>query len=77
MSLKDRIIELLVDTSCNYQEIGDYLGTSRQRIHQVAKESGLERGHSGSPRQYETSDILSLWKEGLMVKEIADTLSCS
>jgi len=62
-----------------YPEIADIIGCSRQRVHAVAKMAGLTR--NTEPRNYRSDvtveRVLELYHDGLLVKNIARTLSCN
>ena len=74
-------VENLMNEGLTYREIGDRLNISYQRVHQIAKEHGLDHLHH---RGYkiaakitpEVNDkIISLLKSGKRIKEISDELN--
>jgi len=77
---KESIVNLLLSyPDMGYQKIGDIVGCSRQNVYQIAKGTGLIR--DAKPRNYR-SDVtvecnLELYHQGLLVKDIAQALSCS
>jgi len=79
--MKGEVMNLLLHyPNMGYQEIGNIVGCSRQRVHQVAKKAGLTRNIR--PPRYYRSDItvervLELYHQGLLVRDIAKVLSCN
>ncbi|GAI66917.1 unnamed protein product [marine sediment metagenome] len=80
MIQKESIVNLLLSyPDMGYQEIGDIVGCSRQNVYKIAKGTGLIR--DAKPRNYR-SDVtvecgLELYHQDLLVKDIAQALSCS
>ncbi|MFC1983990.1 hypothetical protein ACFLVO_03145 [Chloroflexota bacterium] len=78
-SNKDKIIELLCQSDATYVEIGKHVGTSRQRVFQIAKKAGLTRNRR--LRHYRsdvtTEVVLKLYHSNLLIKDIARTLGCN
>jgi len=70
---------LLRRPDMGYKEIADIVGCSRQRVHIVAKTAGLTRDQK--PRNYRkdvtVERVLEFYHQGLLVKDIAQALSCN
>ena len=80
MVSEEQIINLLVrHPDISYQEIGDLIGVSRERVHQIAKKAGLRRDRK--PQRYRrditVEKVLELYRGNLLVKDIAQALDCS
>ena len=76
--VKNHVLQLLVDgPDMTYQEIGEVIGVSRQRIQQITKNARIIRG----ARPYKRRDVavevvLNLYNNDMMVNEIARVLRC-
>lgn len=70
---------LLTNPGATYEEIGDLMGLSKQRIHEIAKRAGLER--DTRTRNYHsyitTGKVLELYHKNLLIKDIAQALGCA
>lgn len=80
MEIENQVVSLLLrHPDVTYQEIGDLIGLSKQRVHKIAKEAGLKRDKRA--RHYRgditMERVLELYHHGLLVKDIAQTLSCN
>ncbi len=78
MSTRNQMMKLLTDhPTMTYQEIGAIVGCSRQRVHQIAQESGLTR----KSRRYRTDitveRVLALYYHSTLFHyDIARILGC-
>ena len=76
---REQIINLLVrHPDMTYQEIGDLVGLSKQRVHKIGERAGLKR--AGKARRYRwditVERVLELYHSNLLVKDIARALGC-
>ena len=75
----NQVVSLLLrHPDVTYQEIGNLVGCTRQRVHQIAKRAGLKRDKK--LRNYRSDitveQVLKLYRQNLLVKDIAETLGC-
>ena len=75
---KEIVSLLLAHPEVSYQEIGDLIGLSKERVHQIARRAGLNRNKK--PRHYyshiTTEKVLELYHKNLLIKDIAQALGC-
>jgi len=76
----NQVVSLLLShPDATYQEIGNLIGCTKQRVHQIAKRAGLKRDKK--PRNYRSDitveRVLKLYRDNLLVKDIAETLGCN
>ena len=79
MSTRNLIMDLLsVHPDMTYQEIGETVGRSRQRVHQVAREAGLTRKSRLQRRDITVEKVLDLYyHSNLLIKDIARMWGCN
>lgn len=78
MANRGQMVKLLTDhPAMTYQEIGEVVGCRRQRVHQVAKETGLTKSHLHRP-DITIERVLELYyHSNLLVQDIARMFGCS
>jgi len=72
-----QIMNLLAHSDIGYRQIGDIVGCSRQRVHQVAKKAGLTgKGRHYRRRYISIEQVVELYHRDLLVKDIRQILGC-
>jgi len=79
MAVRGQVRSLLLDyPDATYEKIGSIAGCSKQRVHQIAKKTGLTRMRR--PPHYRkditVDKVLELYQRDLLLQEIASTLGC-
>ena len=74
MAVRQQVLSLLQDPNASYATIGRIVGCSRERVRQIAKSAGLTRNRRWSDVTVE--GVFNLY-QGLLIKEIAQTLGCN
>ena len=79
MSTRNLIMDLLFfHPDMTYQEIGETVGRSRQRVHQVAREAGLTRKFRLQRRDITVERVLDLYyHSNLLIKDIISMFGCN
>jgi len=79
MSTRSQMVKLLTaHPAMTYQEIGEIVGCSRQRVHQIAQESGLTRKSHRYRTDITMERVLSLYYHSTLFHyDIARILDCS
>ena len=75
-AVRGQVLSLLLDyPDTTYEKIGNIVGHTKQRVHQIAKSAGLARKRK--PPHYRSDatvdKVLELYHRDLLVKEIAST----
>ena len=61
-----------------YEEIGNIVGCSKQRVGEIAKEEGVTKGRQYNIRRDITMEkVCQFYYQGLLIKDIAKALDCS
>ena len=79
-SVRPQVVELLMShRNATYREIGQLAGMSRQRVHQIAKRARLTKEENSRcyRKDVTVERVLELYHRNLLIKEIAQVLSCS
>ena len=81
MQTRGQIVKLLsVHSDMTYQEIGEIVGCTRQRAHQVAKKAGLTRDKKSRIYREDVTieRVLELYyRSNLFIQDIARILGCN
>ncbi len=80
MTIREQVLSLLGDyPDASYEKIGSIVHCSRQRVHQIAKSTGLTRGRR--PPHYRSDvtidKVLELYHRDVLINEIARILGCN
>jgi len=79
MSTRSQMVKLLTDhPTMTYREIGEMVGCSRQRVHQIARESGLTRKSRRYREDVTIERVLALYYDSnLFHYDMCRILGCS
>jgi len=67
MSTRSRMVKLLTDhPTMTYREIGEIVGCSRQRVHQIAQKSGLTRKNHRYRTDITVERVLALYYDSTL-----------
>jgi len=79
MSTRSQMVQLLTDhPTMTYREIGEMVGCSRQRVHQIARKAGLTRKSRRYREDVTVERVLALYyHSNLFHHDMARILGCT